>query len=93
MTARYYYSNEDDRIMSLEEVRECYEISRRDGDGFLTDSFDRYLEGCMSRNNGDLTPLDTYAARLSRDLSRTDDSDYAAFLAAQLDECKKLMEV
>ena len=93
MTARYYYSNENDRIMSLDEIRECYEISRRDGDGFLTDSFDRYIEGCMSRNNGDLTQLDTYAARLSRDLSRTDDPDYAAFLSARLDECRKLMEV
>ena len=53
---RYFYSNEQDRILSLDEIREEFEEFQQEG--YYTDEpFQYYLQNCMYWNNGDLTPI------------------------------------
>jgi len=82
----YYYSNEDDRVFSEDEVRSFWLIAREDGDSFLTATFDRFLEGCMWWNNGDLTRLDEHVSNLRRKLARSTDEDETATLSAMIAE-------
>lgn len=91
---KYYHSIEDDRILTTDDVRACWEIAKQDGDTFLTSTFDRFLEGSMYWNNGDLEPLGTYADSLRRRLSRIDpNDDEFETVTAQLSECMKYLEV
>lgn len=53
---RYYYSNEQSKIVSIDEVKQ--EFTQFQLEGEYTDiSFEYYLQGCMYYNNGDLTPV------------------------------------
>ena len=56
---KYYYSNEDDCILTEDEVRTMYEASILDGSYPVEEPFEHYLEGCLTRNNGDLTYVGT----------------------------------
>lgn len=51
---KYYYSIEDDRNLTEDDVRSAYEICKRYGSIPDDESFDYFVDGCMSYNNGDL---------------------------------------
>ena len=90
----YYFCNEDDRILSTEELRQEFEQFRSEG-SYLDDSFGDYLDGCQWYNNGALTPLLDHLTHLRRELARVksyddpDNDDWVATLSAQVAECEK----
>ena len=66
---KYYYSNEWDDVVSLDRVRSEFEQFQSEG-YYIGESFDCYLSGCMTWNNGDLTPLPDYINGLKHRLRR-----------------------
>lgn len=65
----YFYSIEWGDVVSIDRVRSEYQQLQSEG-YYLDESFEYYLEGCMSRNNGDLVPLDEYSNGIKRRLHR-----------------------
>ena len=63
--AGYYHSCEWDEVLSSDDVRSLWEQFRNDGE-----TYDEFLNACMSWNNGDLTPLTDYVNGLRRNLRR-----------------------
>lgn len=61
----YYHSNEQDRILSADDVRQEFEQFQREGQ-YIGEAFDDYLKNCMNWNNGDLTPVSDYQNALRR---------------------------
>lgn len=62
----FYYCNEDDRILSTDEIRhDYYEVFGED-----YESFDDYLKACMYWNNGALIPLADHVNTLKRRLNK-----------------------
>ena len=62
----YYYCNEDDRILSTDELRhDYYEMF-----GEEYESFDDYLSACMYWNNGALTPLADHVSAVRKRLAK-----------------------
>ena len=51
---KYYYSIEDDRNLDENEVRSAYETCKADGSIPDDVTFEHFVEGCLTRNNGDL---------------------------------------
>ena len=81
-----YYSNEQDTVLSLETIRECYNEFKDE-----YDSFSDYLSGCMWWNNGDLTPLSDHITTLRRRLNGFKtfadmDSEYIGAYADEIEE-------
>lgn len=63
---RYYHNNETDVIEELDVIRsDYYEVF---GDDYET--FDDYLNACMTWNNGALTPVSVRLADVKRELNR-----------------------
>jgi len=90
----WYYCNEDDRILSTEELRQEFDMFRSEG-SYLDETFDEYLSGCMYQNNGSLIPLSDHLNHLRRELSRVrsynnpDNDDWIETLTAQISECER----
>lgn len=81
-----YYSNEQDTVLSLETIRECYNEFKDE-----YDSFSDYLSSCMWWNNGDLTPLPDHITTLRRQLNGFKtfadmDSEYIGAYADEIEE-------
>lgn len=51
-----YYNVDQDEVITEDEIRASYEELKRSGDidPAIYDTFDYYLEACMTRNNGSL---------------------------------------
>ena len=63
---RYYYNNETDAVEELDIIRrDYYEVF---GDDY--DTFDEYLNACMSWNNGALTPVSVRMTAVKNELNR-----------------------
>ena len=63
---KYFHNNETDCIESLDVIRsDYYEIF---GDEYET--FDDYLNACMTCNNGALTPVSVKLQQVKRELNR-----------------------
>ena len=63
---RYYHNNETDVIEELDIIRsDYYDVF---GDDYET--FDDYLNACMTWNNGALTPVSVRLADVKRELNR-----------------------
>lgn len=63
---KYFHNNETDAIESLDIIRsDYYEIF---GDEYET--FDEYLNACMTSNNGALTPVSVKLQQVKRELNR-----------------------
>lgn len=63
---KYYHNNELDCIESEDTIRQdYYDVF---GDDYET--FDEYLEACMTSNNGALTPVPVKLAQVKRELNR-----------------------
>lgn len=63
--ANYYYNSELDKVESDETIRsDYYELFGQD-----YETFDDYLEACMARNNGVLTPVSVELKRVKRELN------------------------
>ena len=90
-----YYCNEDDRVLSREDLRLEFDSFQAEGE-YVVETFSDYLEGCMWYNNGALTPLLNHIDNLKRKLSRVrsygdpDNDDWIDSLSAQIDEYNKL---
>ena len=61
---KYYHNNETDVIESLDTVRADYELF---GDEY--DTFDEFLNACMTWNNGALTPVSVRLTTVKRRLN------------------------
>ena len=70
---KYYHSNEEDRILTLDDVKKEYEERMKECSKeemeIYGDNFSYYLSACMHWNNGDLTPLQEHVENLRKDLS------------------------
>lgn len=92
---KYYYCNEDDRVLSREDLRLEFESFQSEG-GYEGETFSDYLEGCMWWNNGALTPLLNHVDNLKQKLARVrsygdpDNDDWICSLSAQIAEYNKL---
>lgn len=90
----WYYCNEDDRILSTDDIRQEFDMFRLEGQ-YIGETFSDYLKGCMWYNNGALTPLLNHIDYLKRELSRvrsyddSDNDDWLDNLSAQIAECEK----
>lgn len=63
---KYYHNNETDTIESIDVIRsDYYEIFGED-----YDTFDDYLNACMTSNNGALTPVSVKLRQVKRELNR-----------------------
>ena len=63
---RYYHNNETDTIESIDTIRtDYYDLF---GDDYET--FDDYIEACMTYNNGALTPVSVKLKQVKRELNR-----------------------
>lgn len=63
---KYFHNNETDAIESLDTIRsDYYEIF---GDDYET--FDEYLNACMTVNNGALTAVSVKLKQVKRELNR-----------------------
>lgn len=63
---RYYHNNETDTIEELDTIRtDYYDVF---GDDYET--FDEYINACMTWNNGALTPVSVRLKSVKRELNR-----------------------
>lgn len=60
---KYYHNNETDAVESTGDVRKAY---KEFGSEYAT--FDDFLSACMWWNNGALTPISDYIAKLEKRL-------------------------
>ena len=63
---KYYHNNETDVIESLDTIRTDY----YDMFGEDYETFDEYLNACMTWNNGALTPVSVRLQSVKRELNR-----------------------
>lgn len=90
----WYYCNEDDRILSTDDIRQEFDMFRSEGE-YQGVSFSDYLTGCQWFNNGALTPLLNHVDSLKRELSRVrsygdpDNDEWIADLSVRIAECEK----
>ena len=57
MKNRLFYNTETDEIMTLQDIEKFRQISIQDGDTFLTDTIENYINCCLVENNGCLVEL------------------------------------
>ena len=90
---KYYHNNETDVIEELDTIRsDYYEVFGQD-----YDTFDDYLNACMTWNNGALTPVSVRLQDVKRELNRKlmlankyGYEEYADELADLLEQMDKL---
>lgn len=66
---KYYYENETDTILSIDDIKRSYELFGKD-----YDSFEYYLSCCQWYNNGTLTPIEIKLSSIRRRLAEIEKS-------------------
>lgn len=54
---RLFYCTETEKTYTMEEIEKYRQISIADGDTFMTDTIENYIQCCLVENNGSLIEL------------------------------------